>query len=382
MSWVYRYALCNIAATAAENGTIGFSIERNNLGSYLPFTINYKGQIFIVDRMRDYQSEVVEGPLNGRAWVLQEYYLSNRIFHFASGGVWWQCAAKRKSDASGWRAAQYNDLDLPVSILKDLVLENPSEGSAAPVSASWTGNKFKQWVRTCSSYTKRDLSFESDKLIAMDGLGNLFSKSTGDMFVWGLWKKHLIVQLLWMRAHRHSMPALPLASWTWASHKGEIRFVNHINCGKSRDKALLKHVDVEAPGSGLAQVARLILQGKLLHGSLHIKDPPRSRVNYGHPGILEVDGHRQEIAYAILDDLLFGPIKLSVTFMGIYEDLCDDKDKHGSKGPFWQLGALILQQTEDNPELYRRIGVLLLEKESADFYKAIEPTEHHEITII
>jgi hypothetical protein len=84
----YKNALCNIAATAASDGRVGCFFNRNPL-----LVQNFRLHI---DSFRGHPSttglygfvdgnfwgrNVDNAPLNRRAWVLQEQFLSPRILH-------------------------------------------------------------------------------------------------------------------------------------------------------------------------------------------------------------------------------------------------------------------------------------------------------------
>ncbi|KAF2114136.1 heterokaryon incompatibility protein-domain-containing protein [Lophiotrema nucula] len=126
MPAVYSNALCNIAATAAKNSSIGLSCERFSMAEK-PFPVETQwfqrpdsltlsswlknwwkkrtrstsqswlkerhpkvGNRFVLVR-NQWMDDVEYGTLNSRAWVMQERFLSRRIVHFTSSQIFWEC---------------------------------------------------------------------------------------------------------------------------------------------------------------------------------------------------------------------------------------------------------------------------------------------------
>jgi hypothetical protein len=47
------------------------------------------------------------------------------------------------------------------------------------------------------NYTRRQLSFSGDKLSAAAGVARMVAEETGDLFLAGLWARHIYVDLCW-----------------------------------------------------------------------------------------------------------------------------------------------------------------------------------------
>jgi len=91
MENVFAYAYCTIAASSAPNWQNGF-LKRNLSPPYFQIQDGSGRQVYIYDNTEDFIKEVDEGPLNQRAWVLQERVLSRRIIHFSAKQTYWECA--------------------------------------------------------------------------------------------------------------------------------------------------------------------------------------------------------------------------------------------------------------------------------------------------
>ncbi|KAK6417596.1 hypothetical protein LTR95_017315 [Oleoguttula sp. CCFEE 5521] len=79
----------------------------------------------------------------------------------------------------------------------------------------------RTWGEIVEDYTRRDTTRSEDKLRAIAGVAKAFQRTTGDVYVWGLWKRNLAIELLW---HVEWEPqARPLEyrapSWSWAAVK-------------------------------------------------------------------------------------------------------------------------------------------------------------------
>ena len=93
MEQVFGSAYCTIAATLAENWKEGF------LGPGL--THDFWRRRHNSDFLTDFQNDVDAGPLNQRAWVLQERVLSRRTIHFTRNCIYWTCGHGVACENSG-----------------------------------------------------------------------------------------------------------------------------------------------------------------------------------------------------------------------------------------------------------------------------------------
>ncbi|KAJ3535962.1 hypothetical protein NM208_g6919 [Fusarium decemcellulare] len=234
MGAIYQHAAITFAAADAQDSTEGLFVDgfsvsytatrelssgpNDETGAYkllaleectevsnaanMPFFMdnNVIGSFFIAPWPlgREQHSHPLEScPLFKRAWVMQEWALSRRTLIFQSNSIVWSCRAAC-TDERGYR----------------LDLKKPS---------------LHNWGELVEGYTKMDLTFESDRLIAIRGLANLLQHQRTDMYFAGIWTADLPDSLLWKVSDRNcransnrERPYLP--SWTWANLKGPIRF--------------------------------------------------------------------------------------------------------------------------------------------------------------
>ncbi|KAM7196273.1 Heterokaryon incompatibility protein (HET) domain containing protein [Naviculisporaceae sp. PSN 640] len=223
MGNVYSNSYCNIAAAHAVNGSGGCFTDRDPL-CVQPVT-------FPVDWQQPHKFFTVpkwcldSTPLSRRAWVCQEIYLAPRCVYFCADQIYWQCAdlSANESFPRGHPSlkllnANYQSLDL--DHFKD------TRGRLImPPLANRGSRVFDLWEQIICNYSKGELTFDCDKLVAISGLGRRLHKYTECRYLAGLWEKHLPYHLLWevkggSSTRRYKGYIAP--SWSWASIKGEI----------------------------------------------------------------------------------------------------------------------------------------------------------------
>ncbi|KAK5725340.1 hypothetical protein LTR15_003525 [Elasticomyces elasticus] len=120
----------------------------------------------------------------------------------------------RKKPSCSWRGRVPYDLDL---IISPTNLEPPRYKYMTPVQHAW--------CNIIKGYTESDLSYTSDKLVAVAGIAQMISRLTQCQYLAGLWRKDLEHQLLWK-----VMSPSPAAvrdgtrgpSWSWPAVDGAV----------------------------------------------------------------------------------------------------------------------------------------------------------------
>jgi Heterokaryon incompatibility protein (HET) len=286
MSKVYTNSACNISATGASDGSIGLFFDRNPL-AIQPFRARFlgnqaKGSFYLVNPSL-WADEVDYSPLNRRAWVVQERLLSPCNLHFGSTQVYWECRQRLACEAY--------PVALPSAFeLLDCYRLDP-EGGGARIRESHglhpdsSLDNYTLWGYIVATYTKGELSFESDKLVAISGIAEQMHKVLGDQYLAGLWRNHLADQLLWVaeygrertrkskRSHEYLAP-----TWSWASIDGEISRLGYISYTDDRGimiDILTVRVDL-ATASPFGQITGAFLQvrGKLAKAVMYVSTEP------------------------------------------------------------------------------------------------------------
>ena len=208
---VYANSSCNISATASvdPDGGLFRPRRREDIQPGVLKSSNPKGteELFFVCDRSYWNRQVFNMPLHQRGWVFQESLLSPRVLHFAGKQIFWECFTQQKCEAfpSGlpWQVA-----------LKDLGI----------LSAQTPSYIFNKWNEIIQAYSSCGLTRSSDKLVALSGLARLFQDITGDEYLAGLWKSHVVEYLGW-RVDKpvDTLPEYRAPSWSWASLDSQVQ---------------------------------------------------------------------------------------------------------------------------------------------------------------
>jgi hypothetical protein len=105
------------------------------------------------------------------------------------------------------------------------------------------------WYRILDDYTKRSLTFQQDKLVAIAGVAQIIGEAMKDDYHAGLWFNNLLQALLWSPYEKETFPnplhkaILPTVnrapSWSWASVESPI---SYFKSRQSLREAIHSHV--------------------------------------------------------------------------------------------------------------------------------------------
>jgi len=208
MAAVYENAHFTIAASAAPDSTAGLFKSREALHMVpIPYSGGQAGpRRPVYGYVEPNVAEALKtSPLSRRAWVFQEYFLSRRTVHFTKHGLVWTCKGK---DGSADSRSRYSMTEFG-ELLFQPILET-------------------KWNEVVSSYSQRELTFKEDRLVAIEGLKDLFrAKQRDKVYRHGLWVQDMPRDLLWYsdeRLTRDVPAATGIPSWSWAASMGAIKF--------------------------------------------------------------------------------------------------------------------------------------------------------------
>jgi Pyruvate/2-oxoacid:ferredoxin oxidoreductase delta subunit len=236
MGEVYGSSHCNIAATAAMDGTQGL-FRDHEFGGPSPCQISprwdqiRKKAILDKNVSRSYRfydihegkNQINRSPLGERAWVVQERLLAPRILHFAERQLYWECREQY--------ALEKHPLDVPQEEVKYSFVKQSldpckllQEGRVESCYAAW--HQYVQLYSPCA------LTRPEDKLVAFAGIARrvgelLKACGTTDEYLAGLWRHTLLSDLLWSRIEtfrsrsRYTGP-YRAPSWSWALNDGGV----------------------------------------------------------------------------------------------------------------------------------------------------------------
>lgn len=282
MDKVYMNAELCLAAAASEDAYGGFFRQRNP-DDIQPFRIDLlfadssglekptprtfyaycRGQVPILV----WAPAVADSPLNQRGWVQQERVLAPRTIHFSHEQVCWECKELQAYEAGPDNAMK----EFGNQMIKDWETRGPETVAFHQARDGLTPQAqdiYEAWRRIIGQYSTCALSFERDTLVAASGMAKAFARHLGEEYVAGLWRGHLLQELLWRRsrgdgARRHAEYRAP--TWSWASIAGPVEWWARGRVVE--DDAEVRAVRVEsctADATGEVKYAELVLSGYLV----------------------------------------------------------------------------------------------------------------------
>jgi hypothetical protein len=262
MSEVYANALVNLAATASSDSSGGLFRFREPL-SIIPCRVSLKDGHEVILYSTRTGIDILNSPLNSRGWVLQERILATRQLSFTEDSIHWECNSVRACE------------QLPVRMLPDEDWTDLKAWKSALASLRSDKNERKftsMWMEIVQQYTNCDLTFESDKLIAIAGIAKWMGHEMGldsNEYFGGIWRPDFLRQLLWylfdpgVRSETYRAP-----SWSWASIDGSLQTAaKEFESGKDFEVAHLINIRTEHDGNpfGMLKGGFCCIQGPMAH---------------------------------------------------------------------------------------------------------------------
>lgn len=243
MGKVYSHSFLNISATLSHDDTTSLHSQQNLdviRPTRLDIPIRTRLRLFKVGALSQrlfkpkisrprywivdndlWDDEINQAPLQSRGWVFQERLLAPRVLHFTSHQIAWECYELNALELFPARVP----LGMIGMITKDALSKMIADRGQSPSGASGLGNAWKDIVE---QYTRTQLTFSKDKLIAFAGIAKEIEAKTNDLYFAGLWKSTFIYDLAWTRTPydsqqnplRNSRNRAP--TWSWMSTDGEV----------------------------------------------------------------------------------------------------------------------------------------------------------------
>jgi hypothetical protein len=240
MAEVYGFSTLNVAASGAEDGSVGCFFDRKPL-----YPRDLKRQLDQLDdavlsameqksldeilyqRARGNTDDFISlscyfvdwvlgnlsnSPLSRRAWAFQERVLSPRSLIFTAKQLFWECGHHLRCELDGLQAGlSHNTIDLRARTSevqmfkwiywsKELLLSIPN------------------WIGTAEFYSQAKVTYPTDRLIALAGIAKRVQEYTHDEYLAGMWLKDLDIQLLWQTSYPADIlesDEYVAPSWSW-----------------------------------------------------------------------------------------------------------------------------------------------------------------------
>ncbi|KAI4198196.1 MAG: hypothetical protein LQ350_005432 [Teloschistes chrysophthalmus] len=219
MNQIYTSAILTIAAVSgikADSGLAGVGEEIRAFRQH----IEKVQSVYLTNSPTTFTTTVDESVWNSRAWTLQERIMSPRVLFVAKDRCFYACKHRQKV----LMESVDNTED---GLARELVVSGYEESTANMIPSAKDVNTVC-YSTIVESYTSRHLTYESDILIAFQGIETLLRPLFRSDFIFGLPRSELDSQLLWQHAGpcaRRRDPFTGIAmfpSWSWAGWVGEI----------------------------------------------------------------------------------------------------------------------------------------------------------------
>lgn len=232
---------------------------------------------------------VVSEPLAARAWCLQESLLSNRLLHYTSDEMVWECNQARRCECGFGSSAVFQQDDM-MNDNPNVVLRRSDVIPLGNLDESFYLRSL--WSAYLIPFTRRGITDGNDKLPALSGLARQFSDALDHRFgrrppyLAGLWgDEYLMPSLLWLvsskdpwwRSKEKNLDGVynPRRSkdwraptWSWISLDAPIEpkdvfaFESAVDVVEATTEPL--EVDKVADPFGLITSGKLVLRGRLI----------------------------------------------------------------------------------------------------------------------
>jgi hypothetical protein len=244
MKDVYKGSFLNVSALGGDNDGFGLFHDRQ-VSQVIPTVLRlqagargeFKTFLFDRDMKSGWKGSWSGEPLVSRAWVIQERLLAPRVLHYGARQLFWEC--RQQSACEIHPKAVYSDIDLDESALtekhehphlwKQLLDAGPRNASQDPYD-----QLFEDWYALVDTYTKCELTFASDRLVALSGVAEDMRHALNTLrpgshrYLAGIWEEKLAEGLCWSIRNCKARPKDYVApSWSWASALG-VAVVRHV----------------------------------------------------------------------------------------------------------------------------------------------------------
>ena len=346
MTGIYQGSALTISGLSSRDCNDGMlnvvSDPAIRIGTYYhPDDRGGQGDIFV--GLQKQTLDLGEKHLSSRGWAFQERLVSVASLHFTDEGMVWECASKIALEHDqGYRRFKW---------------KSDWESLMRKQSTSPNEDPYEFWNLWVSEFSKRELTYDSDKLPAMAGVAEAFANQFKITYMAGLWKENLRSGLLWQRHHTIKTLTRPSCyvapSWSWASVKGYLKYPNHklSSPRKGYDTFNLRvKVQEEMPLS-FGSISHGIIEGE---GFLQTVIIDRSL----HPGVRKKSYQECTIVNGISGNAVITCMLDEFDESSVSRFTCwclrvGTFDAHGRETTVFML----LKKTESEENVFERIGV-------------------------
>ncbi|KAH8595420.1 hypothetical protein B0O99DRAFT_622869 [Bisporella sp. PMI_857] len=245
---VYANAYCTISSCSSVNVEGGCFHKRPLSFQEFPCRLRFSKEKAMTVRATEFaydsktfSIEVNQSPLGQRAEAMQERLLSQRILHFGSRFLFFECNTHIASEATRGGQLYRRQPNIYDRIFHSVFRPKPVElqldnglrayfdklrrDKSTILSAEEELGYHLCWMELVARYTKAKLERPRNRSMALYGLAQDISNGEVHInYMHGLWRRHLIFDLLWYigsgRTVRPEGRGVP--SWSWQAVDGVV----------------------------------------------------------------------------------------------------------------------------------------------------------------
>jgi hypothetical protein len=381
MADVYANATLSLGADGAEGNKDG--IYREQAYGKEPYRLQYGNSgtpVFVrkqLARLHDDNALLMRMPMspmsltepvNMRAWTLPEAIFSNRMLHYTSEELVWECNEARWCECGRQVKVEAGGINSSNRVMRSVEFQGDltKEGF------------YRHWHNIVQLFSERQLgeNNEGDKLVALSRVASRFSarlplseSGEEDEYLAGLWKGDIVKSLLWVVEDDHyrrlrdskmqwrrpltTEPRAP--SWSWAAIEAPVLY-HPIGMFLQKATVLdasVKRLDEVGGKFGKVVSGKLVIKGHVIHElAVEVKRATVGDIYAGYTdGLLySICNIRGESYPFICDD----PLAVAD---GSSEYVClyiGRTDYSGEEVPYYHA-FLVLLRAESGT--YRRVGI-------------------------
>ncbi|RFN49035.1 het-domain-containing protein [Fusarium flagelliforme] len=231
MEQVYSGAYCVLAASRCPGHDAGFLGPRKESQCISLRTDRDAQPFFLRETIDDFQNHVLDGPLGGRGWVLQEHALARRTVYYTDYQCYFECGdgvrCETLTKMTNQRATFLADPNFPRLMMK-----------------ADKGAKILGYQDLYKMYSGLGLTLATDRPWAINGLQERIIAALGVQGGFGVFfednkegrRRGLLRRsLLWRRADKEgtltpikfcpSPSGTKVPSWSWMAYTGSIEYI-------------------------------------------------------------------------------------------------------------------------------------------------------------
>ncbi|KAG9251902.1 heterokaryon incompatibility protein-domain-containing protein [Emericellopsis atlantica] len=232
MSDIFGNATVTIAASECVDGTQNLIRSRNPLGQTICrldscAQIPYEVVPPCTPHCLSHSFDRAQYHLDSRAWVFQERILSPRTVHCTRNFIHLECRTELRCEAA-WPDGDHCHHQGAVSKAdyQSLFMFSACGLGLDGLDELAVDGFLGVWHQLVRRYCRTSLSRRPDFLVALAGLGTRIQQTWELTWSFGLWREHLLRDMLWYVRRGRGAPCRERApTWSWASievRRGEV----------------------------------------------------------------------------------------------------------------------------------------------------------------